>query len=386
MTGGPVVVHLVGDVGPRRIEYGEDPRTLFLASRTKLQEADVRFCQLERTLSKRGTPQLARPGAWFGQVDPANIASLMHAGFDVVSVASNHGGDNGIDALLDTIELLKANGIQPVGAGSNLAEATKPVVIERKRVKIAFLAYCSILPQGLAAGPNRAGVAPIEISTSYQPLARASYTPGIPPKVITIPKAEHVARMIADIQRAKSLSDVTIVSFHYGIPWVPGNISSYQTEISHAAIDAGADLVVGHHPHVIKAIEVYKKRVIFYSVGDFAQETPHQERKNDEVTGTSFFNIREMQERGSKPIDDPAWARFMGPLERRYSMIVRCDVEKSGISQVLFHPVYINQRAEPEPLTRNDPRFAEVVAFAEPYSREFGTRFSIVGDDVIIQT
>jgi poly-gamma-glutamate capsule biosynthesis protein CapA/YwtB (metallophosphatase superfamily) len=379
-----ILVHLVGDVGPRRIEYGEDPKTLFAASRGRLREADIRFCQLERTLSKRGSPQLSRPGAWFGQVDPGNLAALLDAGFDVVSVASNHAGDNGIEPFLETLDLLKKNGIAPVGGGANLAEASAPVILERKGTKVAFLAYCSILPQGLAAGPKRSGVAPVEIATSYQPLTRSSYTPGVPPKVITTPKAEHVAAMVRGIQEARKAADVVIVSFHYGIPWVTGNIADYQTEISHAAIDGGADLVFGHHPHIIKAIEVYNGKVIFYSAGDFAQETPHQERKNDDVTGTSFFNVKELQDRGSKPSQDPAWARFMGPVERRYSMIARCRITGGTIERVSFLPVYINPRAEPEPLRHNDPRFDEVFSFAAKYANEVGTKLSVVGDEVVV--
>jgi poly-gamma-glutamate synthesis protein (capsule biosynthesis protein) len=155
--------------------------------------------------------------------------------------------------------------------------------------------------------------------------------------------------------------------------------------VSYAAIDAGADLIFGHHPHVMKGIEVYKGRVIFYSAGDFAQETPHQERKNDDVTGTSIFNIKEFQQAGSRPENDPAWARFMGPRERRYSMIAACLIKDKKVARVSFHPVGINQRAEPEPLTADDPRWNEVVGFVVTHTKPFGTKLAIGRDEVVIE-
>jgi poly-gamma-glutamate synthesis protein (capsule biosynthesis protein) len=136
----------------------------------------------------------------------------------------------------------------------------------------------------------------------------------------------------------------------------------------------------------MKGIEVYKGRVIFYSAGDFAQETPHQERKNDDVTGTSIFNIREFQQAGSRPENDPAWARFMGPRERRYSMIATCRIDNGKIGRVGFHPVGINPRAEPEPLTSDDPRWPEVVGFIETHTRPFGTKLEIGSDEVVVKT
>jgi poly-gamma-glutamate synthesis protein (capsule biosynthesis protein) len=379
-----VLVHLVGDVGPRRIEYGEDPCTLFAAARSRLRKADIRFCQLERTLSTNGTPQIYATSAWFGQVHPDNVRCLVDGGFDVVSLAGNHAGDHGFGPLLETVDLVRKNGILPTGAGKNLAEACQPAVLERKGVKVAFLSYCSILPKGLAAGPNKPGVAPIEVATYYEPLPEA-YHPGIPPKIVTIAKADHVAAMVAQIRQAKQVADVVIVSLHYGIPWVPGLLAQYQPVVSYAAIDAGADLIFGHHPHVMKGIEVYKGRVIFYSAGDFAQETPHQERKNDDVTGTSIFNIKEFQQAGSRPENDPAWARFMGPRERRYSMIAACLIKDKKVARVSFHPVGINQRAEPEPLTADDSRWNEVVGFVVTHTKPFGTKLAIGRDEVVIE-
>lgn len=381
-----VVVYLVGDVGPRRIEYGEDPKTLMAASRDKLAEADIRFCQLERTLSTLGAKQNYNANTWYAQVHPDNIGALTHVKFDVASMAGNHNGDWGYEPIVDTVEFLKRNGIVVVGAGKDLASARRPAIFERKGTKIAFLAYCSILPPGLAAGSNKPGVAPIEVATYYEPPPTARFQPGVPPKVITIPNADHVAAMVKDVQEAKKAADVVIVSLHYGIPWIPGVIAQYQPVISRAAIDAGAELVFGHHPHVIKGIEVYKGKVIFYSAGDFAQETPHHQKKGDDVTGLSTFNIKEFREQGSRPNDDPKWARFMGPVERRYSMIVNCQISKKKIEKVSFFPVYINERAEPEPLKRSDPRFEEVAQFITKYATEQGTKLSPHGDEIVVQT
>ena len=383
---GTVKVYLCGDVGPRRIEYGEDPKTLMAASKSKLAEADLRFCQLERTLSTLGAKQNYNANTWYAQVHPDNVAALTEVKFDVVSMAGNHNGDWGYEPIVDTVEMLKRKGIVVVGAGKDLASARKPAIFERKGVKIGFLAYCSILPPGLAAGSSKPGVAPIEISTYYEPPPTARFQPGVPPKVITIAKAEHVEAMINDVKEAKKQADIVIVSMHYGIPWIPGTLAQYQPVISHAALDAGADMLFGHHPHVIKGIEVYKGKVIFYSAGDFAQETPHHEKKGDDTTGLSTFNIKEFQDQGSRPNNDPAWARFMGPVERRYSMIVNCEISKTKIEKISFIPVYINEKAEPEPLKKADPRFAEVAGFIEKYAKELGTKLVPNGDEIVVQT
>ena len=111
-------------------------------------------------------------------------------GFNVASVASNHAMDWGAEALLDTIELLRDKGLQIIGGGRNLAEARRPALIDSKGLRIAMLAYCSVLHEGYAAGPDTPGVAPLRAHTRYEPV---DYQPGVPPRVVTIPDEQDLA-------------------------------------------------------------------------------------------------------------------------------------------------------------------------------------------------
>ncbi|PJO90701.1 CapA family protein, partial [Salmonella enterica] len=107
-------------------------------------------------------------GGAHSRVKPHMASVFTDCGFDVVSVASNHAMDWGADALIDTIELLEGKGMKTIGAGRNLTEARRAAVIEKNGVRVAFLAYCSILNEGYAAGPNKAGVAPLRAHTYYE--------------------------------------------------------------------------------------------------------------------------------------------------------------------------------------------------------------------------
>ena len=127
-------------------------------------------------------------------------------GFNVVSVASNHAMDWGPEALLDTIELLRGMGIETAGAGRNLAEARKPAIIECKGLRIALLAYCSVLHEFYAAGPDKPGVAPLRAHIRYEPV---DYQPGVPPRVVTTPDEEDLAGLLADVRAAKQAADMS---------------------------------------------------------------------------------------------------------------------------------------------------------------------------------
>ena len=239
-----VSIYAVGDVGPRR----EDPdypckEPIFALSAPITKEADIAFCQLERILSERPTPAY-----YWSVIHPDNVRQLTYGGFNVISVAGNHHMDAGVEAFVDTLDVLKRNNIQPVGVGTNIAEARTPVIVERKGTKVAFLGYSSILPKSeipYEAEANRPGCAPMFISTAYE---ASDWHPGTPsPKVISMAHKEDLEAMKDDIRRAKAQADVVIMSIHWGIHHVPGLIAMYQYEVGHAAVDAGVDLILGHH-------------------------------------------------------------------------------------------------------------------------------------------
>lgn len=201
-----------------------------------LRAANLTFGNLECPVSDIGSD---RHHLYSFRADPKVIEGLKFAGFDVVSVANNHLYDWGRPALLDTLERLRAAGIRPVGAGANDLEAHYPVLVDLGGVRIAFLAYVNVVPREAAAGPDRAGVAWLDSD-----------------------------RVLGDIRFARSLADLVIVSLHWGIEYMTRPEKS-QVEFAHRMIDAGADLVVGGHPHVVQPLEEYHGRWIAYSLGNF---------------------------------------------------------------------------------------------------------------------
>ncbi|MBI4331127.1 MAG: CapA family protein [Chloroflexi bacterium] len=373
-----ILIHAVGDCGPRRIDYGETPESLFAVSHQRIKEADISFCQLEWNFSTRGCLQYGdhtTHTTWYGRVHPDNVRSLVSGGFNVVSHASNHCFDYGPESLLETIEVLRRNNLQVIGIGRDIAEARKPAIVERKGVKVGFLAYCSALPEEYEAREGKAGCAPIRASTYYE---TQDFAAGMPPRIVTIPREEDVRAMEEDIRNLRKLVDVVVVSMHWGLHFIVGTLAMYQPVVGRRAIDAGADLIVGHHPHLIKGIEIYKGKAIFYSLGNFAQETPWH------LKPPSGVHAKNVSNKYRKWRQEPGWERYSGPPDKRYSMMARCAVGSNGIRKVTFLPVWINQRAEPEFLTRNDARFQEVLDYVGPFCEELGTSLKVEGDEVVV--
>ncbi|MBI4331485.1 MAG: CapA family protein [Chloroflexi bacterium] len=371
---GTVVIHLAGDVAPRRVEYGEPPESIFAMTHQKIREADIRFCHLERGLSTTGCMQWRDVATWYGQHHPDNVRALAFAGFDVVSFASNNCFDFGTEGLLETLDVLRRNNIQPIGAGKDIAEARKPAVFDRKGTRVGFLAYCSVMGVEYEAREGKAGCAPIRVSTHYEV---QDPQPGNPPRIITIPFEEDARAMEEDIRKLRQQADIVIVSQHWGTHQA-GVLATYQPAIAHRAIDAGADLVVGHHAGVIKHIEVYKGKVIVYSTGNFALETPH----NIEPPPGVFSTRTSGRPPRWKP--EPGWERYPGTRERRYTIMVKCTVNKEAVQKVSLIPGYINRLAEPEFVSRNDPRFDEVFNYARQWAQELGANLTIEGDEIVV--
>ncbi|MBI4333596.1 MAG: CapA family protein [Chloroflexi bacterium] len=369
-----VTIHMVGGVSPRRVEYGEAPESIFAMTHERIKEADIRFCHLERNLSTRGCLQYRDHITWFGRHHPDNVKALVFAGFDIVSHASNNCFDYGPEALLETIDVLHANNMQVIGAGKDIAEARRPAIIAGNGIKVGFLAYCSVMGVEYEAREGKPGCAPIRVSTYYEV---QDPQPGNPPRIITVPREDDVRAMEEDIHRLRNQVDVVVVSQHWGTHQ-SGVLAMYQPAVGHRAIDAGADLVVGHHPGVLKGIEMYNGRVIFYSIGNFALETPLNEKAPPGVFAerTSATHIKWPTE--------PGWARNPGPKNKRYTMLARVVAGKSGVRNVSFLPCYTNQRAEPEILSRKDQRFQEVLQYIEPQCKELGTNLTVKGDEVIV--
>lgn len=202
------------------------------------QSGDIVFGNLESPITKG---RVIRSDEMVFRAEPGIEIALRDAGFNVLSIANNHTPDFRTKGIKDTLKYLESAGIAFAGAGMNSAEANKPAIIKRNGLTFALLAYndSDVVPKFYGASETRAGTALMNIET-----------------------------MAESVRAAKEKSDFVIVSMHSGYEYKP-KPNKRQTEFAHAAIDAGAELVIGHHPHVVQTMEKYKGKYILYSLGNF---------------------------------------------------------------------------------------------------------------------
>ena len=263
----------------------------------------------------------------------------------------------------------------PLGVGKDIEEARKPVIVERNGIRIAFLGYCTVLPKGYDAAPGVPGCTPLRAKTFYEQI---DWQAGTPPKIVTYTEERDLQAMIDDVKKVRQIADIVIVSMHWGVHFAPEIIAMYQREAGHAAIDAGADLILGHHAHILKGVEVYKNKVIFHSLGNFAFDTSAAFNMND--PGSIALRKR-------YPWDvDPDYVGYGHPVDSRKTLITKVKIRKNGIERVSYLPAFINKYAQPEVLKTNDPRFEQVVLYVEKVTRSQGlpANFTIEADEVMV--
>ncbi|WP_424766776.1 CapA family protein [Paenibacillus sp. sgz302251] len=212
---------------------------LYQPSLLYLSEPDLTAGNLEYPVTTRGVPVEGTPYVFKGL--PETLPSIRNAGFDVMSLANNHALDQGVEGMLDTMKHLDEAGISHMGAGSNDTEAFTPVIKEVRGVKIAYIGLSRVVPfVSWKADRNIAGVA-----ETYE-----------------------TKRAVAAISKAKEQADIVVVMVHWGEERTDQPLP-YQKDFGRQYIDAGADLVIGSHPHVLQGFEMYKGKWIAYSLGNF---------------------------------------------------------------------------------------------------------------------
>ena len=245
-----VTLDAVGDimlgrtVGQQVLAQGA--QVIFAGVQSVLDAADVRVGNLECAITDQNLPVQK---SFDLKAPPQAAQALSLAGFNVVSQANNHAMDFGSAGMMDTKKYLGQYGIDTVGAGMDAAAAHTPVIITRNGLRMAFLAYVDVAPEKSGFDPHT--------------WAATASSPGV--------AWADPDQIKADVQAARLKADVVIVFLHGGIEItnVINNISANQRLEAHAAIDAGATLVIGAHPHVLQQIERYHGGVIAYSLGNF---------------------------------------------------------------------------------------------------------------------
>ena len=297
--------------------------------------------------------------------NPAGAGAIRRAGYDVISFATNHCMDWGREAFYQTIGVLKEEGMQVIGVGKNIDEARTPTIVEIGETKIGFLGYNTILPQDYYATKNRPGCAPMRGLTVYEPIEHDQ--PGTPCRIHTFPHREDLQNLLTDIRKLRSQVDVLVLSIHWGIHFVPAVLADYQRDVAHAAIDAGADIILGHHTHILKPIEVYKGKVIFYSLANFALDPPQ-----------AFTEDLERQDQHKEIMKLNAdWknSKKKMPEDSYKTILAKIEIAEKRIQQVGYLPVLLDEDSNPEVLSEDRREFEEIARYIES-----------INDDQDIQT
>ena len=337
--------------------------------RPTLASVDLRFANCERQYSARG---VAKESAPHGRQPPEMAKIFTDCGFEAVTIANNHMYDAGPEALLDTRRLLLEKGIQVTGAGRNLAEAREPAIVEKHGIKVGFLGYCSVIPEGGEAGPDKVGIAPLRVKTDYELRG-----PHAPARVLTEPDEGDLDMILEDVAALRSRVDIVIPVFHWGVIWVPRVIADYQVTVAHACIDAGADMVLGHHAHVPKAIEMYKGKAIFYSLSNFCMTKPFPSPKWSEEPWKHGALRNHADQNPDMPL-------LPYGRDARRSLLAKAVFTKSGVKDVSFLPMMIDALYRPEVLHRGDERFDDMVRYMDWASEGFDHHFEVRGDEVVV--
>ncbi len=297
-------IALTGDaIITRKLSVYNEPA--FLKMIKVLRDADAAFTNLEMLLHNYESYPMHQSGGTYMRADPQMADELVWAGFDMVSLANNHTGDYGVGGMRSTIKHASRAGLLHAGAGESLAEAREARFLETANGRIALISCSSTFPDHSRAGktrgdiPPRPGLSPLRHSRTYtitQPqmnqlvelgkslniysddfspesrirLLGDTFILGDTPGIQTKCNEEDLNEISSVVNNANTLADITIVTIHAherkGDITIPAD---FVVEFAHQMIDAGADMVVGHGPHVLRGIEMYKGKPIFYSLGDF---------------------------------------------------------------------------------------------------------------------
>lgn len=300
-----------------------------------LRAADLAVGHLETPHTLRGLElrgDVPAPGS-----DPAHLAALPRAGVRAVTLAGNHMADCGAVGIADTIATLDAQGVLHTGAGADLAAARCPALAAIAGRRIALLSYNCVGPQNGWAGADRAGCAYVRVEPADGgPIAPSAHLERI--------DSASLAEMAADIAQARSAADVVIVAFHKGLVHTRARLAPYERPLAQAAVDAGCDIVVGHHAHIIRGVELYRGKPIFHGLGNgcvvtraLSPDQSHPQRAAWARKRRELF--------GFEP--DPAYPLAPFHPEAVNALLGRVRIDAQGALRAGFIPVHVDPPGRP---------------------------------------
>lgn len=290
---------------------------------------------LEVPHTRRGTElagDVPAPGA-----DPAHLAALQRAGFRALTLAGNHISDCGPEGIADTCAELDRLGIAHCGAGADLAHARAPARLQIGPLRLAVLSYNCVGPETAWAAPGRAGCAYIRVDT-------ADGSPIAPSAPLHAADARSLQAMSADIAAAARDGSLVVVALHKGIVHTPARLAAYERPVAQHAIDSGAAIVVSHHAHIVRGVEIYRGKPIFHGLGNGCVVTRALSPDQSHPARAQWAR-RRRELFGFEP--DPAYelAPFHPEAVQSFVARVRCDL--SGVLEAGFVPVYVEPPGRP---------------------------------------
>ena len=338
---------LTGDVNLMNVT---DPEVPFARVKDTLGRADVLFGNLECCFYE--PPHLHSLEHEGFHAPLAAARALVIAGYQAVGTANNV--NYGAEAIRSSLGRLESLGIAATGAGVDRRSARAPAIVTHEGLRFGFTQRTSVYwATGHEATDTSPGVAVLTGRTAYEPALQArrpglppANRPGLPPAVITWADARSLAEFTSDLRALRTQADVVVASHHWGLF---EEVLDYQVEIAHAAIDAGADAVMGHGPHYACAIEMYRGKPIFYGLGSFSFHTGHGGRQHGDWLG----------------------------------MMVRAEVARDGASGTRFQFARHNDKNETVLCTLSNER----AAFEDLARRsaQRGAKLTARGDEVLVE-
>ena len=314
-----------------------------------LRAADLAIGHLEvphTTHSTKAGDDVPAPGA-----DPAHLSALADAGIGVVTLAGNHIADLGAVGIADTIRGLADTGIDYTGAGMTLADAREPAVVLRGDRRIAVLSYNCVGPESSWASPVQAGCSYIRVDPSDGgPIRPAAALERIDPAALIA--------LADDIKAAKARADFVVVAFHKGIVHTRAKLAPYERPLAHAAVEAGCDVVVGHHAHIVRGIEFYRGVPIFHGLGNGCVVT--RALSPDQASPERAAWARKRKEIfGFEP--NPAYVLAPFHPEAVNALLARMQLDAAGRSRVGFIPVHVDPPGRPRVAHEHAQRIADYI-------------------------
>jgi poly-gamma-glutamate capsule biosynthesis protein CapA/YwtB (metallophosphatase superfamily) len=413
----PFTLALTGDsIINQRLSVFKEPE--FTRLFDLIRGADAAFTNLETLFHDYEMPPAHESGGTWMRTEPPILKELVWAGFDLVSRANNHAGDFGPAGSALTSKYVREAGLVEAGVGNSLAEAREAKFLETPKARVALVSTASTFPPHSRAGntrgdmPARPGLNPLRFTTTYvitaermADLRRVAaelsgnppgsgdtlnfggrrYVVGAQPGTRTEPVKEDVEAIARVVRSAAALADIVIVSLHCHESGANRSIpADFIPVFARAVVDAGADVFVGHGPHVLRGIEIYKGKPIFYSLSNFIfqnetllrmpSDSYEQYGLDDDVAQTSdYLDARYDKDRRSFPADAEYWD----------SVTAMTKWDGSNLVEVQLHPItlgYKTSRAE-----RGRPRLASgadaarILEMLVSRSKPFGATVKVKG-------